>query len=368
MIPFYIRFLIMAAIWAGLFFFIENTARPIYIFSCSLSFAAYFLLAVTERKLILYSLMMLNLPLIAIYLDRSAWPFLLLAALFYLYEAAQSIRPAAFYSLLGGTALLAAFTMIFLRPSVIAVTLAIAALSVGYAACIGLNSARCRLEELRELYDQVLEEYRKAKRVALKNEGAARAEERTRIARDIHDSVGHKLTALGMEMQSMLLKEHNTSIARMKHTVEECLEETRRAVRALKSEAIEGIPAIIQLVRKLESESSLRIRFTTKQGVLSLVLPNIHSIALYRIIQEALTNCLKYSESREVDVILGVSSVGGVSFEIRNAFHSPGPIHESFGLKSIRERVHGAGGTVQIYCDGSQFVIMGSIPVKGDKN
>ncbi|SID64276.1 Uncharacterised protein [Mycobacteroides abscessus subsp. abscessus] len=65
-----------------------------------------------------------------------------MAAIFYLYEAAQSIRPAAFYSLLGGTALLAAFTMIFLRPSVIAVTLAIAALSVGYAACIGLNSAR----------------------------------------------------------------------------------------------------------------------------------------------------------------------------------------------------------------------------------
>jgi signal transduction histidine kinase len=366
MIPFYTRFLIMAIIWAGLFAFTENTVRPIYLFSCSLSFAAFFLLAVTKRKLFLFSLLVLNLPLIALYSDSQAWPFLLLAALFYLYEAAQSIRPAAFYSLLGGTAVLAALTMIVLRPSVIAVMLAIAALSLGYAACIGLNSARCRLEELRELYDQVLEEYRKAKRQALKNEGAARAEERTRIARDIHDSVGHKLTALGMEMQSMLLKEHNSSIARMKQTVEECLEETRRAVRALKSEAIEGIPAIIQLLRKLESESSLRIRFTTKQGVLSLALPNIHSIALYRIMQEALTNCLKYSHSREVDVVLGVSSVGGVSFEIRNSFHSNGPIRESFGLKSIRERVHEAGGTVQIFSDGSQFIIQGSIPVKGD--
>ena len=53
----------------------------------------------------------------------------------------------------------------------------------------------------RQLYEELLSEYRKLVRMNLKAENNARMKERTNIARDIHDSVGHRLTALIMKLE-----------------------------------------------------------------------------------------------------------------------------------------------------------------------
>lgn len=67
------------------------------------------------------------------------------------------------------------------------------------------------------------------------------------------------------------------------------------------------------LIRKLEAESHILVQFTIKQGVLSVSLSNEKSVALYRIIQEALTNAMRHAQAREVKIILGKSAKEDIS-------------------------------------------------------
>ncbi|NEU36686.1 sensor histidine kinase, partial [bacterium LRH843] len=75
--------------------------------------------------------------------------------------------------------------------------------------------------------------YRSLKRMSLEADKAARNEERTRIARDIHDSVGHKLTALLLNIQVLKMSQEleNVQLDQLKRLAEESLAETRHAVK-----------------------------------------------------------------------------------------------------------------------------------------
>lgn len=219
-------------------------------------------------------------------------------------------------------------------------------------------------EEQRNLYEQLLHEYRQLKRMNIENEQVARLQERTRIARDIHDSVGHKLTALMMQIEMLSIQKQSNEYDDLKELARESLEETRHAVKALRHEEAVGISSVLQLIRKLESESHLLIRFTTKHGVLGTPLTNEQSIVLYRSIQEALTNAMKHGSSREVTVTLGRSAVGDLVWLVANAIHKAEPFEIGFGLTAMRERVEEQGGELRIYQTDKEFIIEGSMPVK----
>src|SRR5690606_3792719 len=127
-------------------------------------------------------------------------------------------------------------------------------------------------DDLQERNEALLSEYRKMKRRLLTDEQAARQEERTQIARDIHDSVGHKLTALLMQLEMFRLQAEGNAaeqLEELKSLAKESLEETRSAVKTLKHDEPGGVTAIISLIRKLEAENFLRIQFAVKHGALS---------------------------------------------------------------------------------------------------
>src|SRR5690625_2772732 len=118
----------------------------------------------------------------------------------------------------------------------------------------------------------------------------AKKENNKRIAREIHDSVRHQLTALIMKLEMLHIQKPNPEFAELKEMANKSLAETRQAVQTLRDTDSSGITAVIQLIRKLEAESQLLIQFTLKEGVLSVPLSNEHGVVLYRVMQEALTN------------------------------------------------------------------------------
>lgn len=227
---------------------------------------------------------------------------------------------------------------------------------------ITLNQTEWVREEQTEMYDQLLAEYRQLKRMNVSAEREARLEERTRIARDIHDSVGHRLTALIMKLEMLAIQNKDTDYRVLKQMAEESLEETREAVQTLQADEHEGIATVVQLIRKLEVESHIFVQFTMKQGVLSVPLTNEKSIALYRVIQEALTNAMRHAQSREVQVILGRSATGDISFEINNQIFSAKPFEFGFGLHNMKKRVVELGGSLDVYQTERQFIVRGTIP------
>lgn len=217
-------------------------------------------------------------------------------------------------------------------------------------------------QELRQMYEQLLGEFRKNKRMNASADREARLEERTNIARDIHDSVGHRLTALMMKIEILSIQNKERDYEELKIMAKEALKETREAVKALHQEEIQGVASVVQLIRKLEAESQLMVKFTMKQGVLSVALTNKQSITLYRAIQEALTNVMRHSSYREVQVELGKSAVDDVTFEIRNRILQARQFVVGFGLTNMRKRIEEIHGKLHIYQTEQHFVVVGTIP------
>ncbi|MDV2686109.1 sensor histidine kinase [Alkalihalophilus lindianensis] len=221
--------------------------------------------------------------------------------------------------------------------------------------------------EFTDRNEALISEYRKLKRRIAADEKHARQEERTQIARDIHDSVGHKLTALLMQLEvSRLQADEPTAsqLQKLKELASESLEETRSAVKTLKQDEVGGLAAIINLIRKLEAENFLRIQFSLKPGALTVPLRNEQMIAVYRAVQEALTNMMRHSQGREVTIMFEAPAGEVFRFEVINPIKNEIPYTEGFGLQAMRERIERCGGQLEVYQSSSQFVVRGTLPIQ----
>lgn len=214
------------------------------------------------------------------------------------------------------------------------------------------------------LYQTLLSEYRELKRRIISEEEIARQEERVIIAHEIHDSVGHKLTALLMQLEMFRLTisdEYKGKVESLKDIARSSLDETRRAVKSLKSSEGGGIPGILRLIRKLESEKIIRIHFSARHGAFTTHLSGEQSFVIYRSVQEALTNIMKHSQTREAEILFEAPGGSILRFVISNPTQNQQPFQEGFGLISMRERLQKFGGDLEVFHTGNQFVITGFI-------
>lgn len=233
------------------------------------------------------------------------------------------------------------------------------------------GAALYRLKHEREAfantrYNTLMSEYRSLKRRLATEEDSARQEERMLIGHEIHDSVGHKLTALLMQIESLRLKDGNPyreEVDLLKQLAYDSLEETRRAVKAFRRGDTGGLQGIIRLIRKLESDSFLRIYFTVNHGAFSAPLHGEQSFAIYRSVQEALTNIMKHSKAREAKILFEAPGGSVFRFEISNPIINPYSYQEGFGLTSMRERLNKMNGDLEVFAASGQFVLRGWLQI-----
>jgi signal transduction histidine kinase len=218
-------------------------------------------------------------------------------------------------------------------------------------------------EEATVRNEALLSEYRKMKRQNVSGEQLARQEERAQVGRDIHDSVGHKLTALLMQLEVFRMQadeETANRVQQFKELARESLEETRNAVKALKYSETGGLSAILGLIRKLEAESFFRVNFSVRHGALSAPLSNTQSIAVFRAVQEALTNIMRHSSTRTADIMFEAPGGGVFRFEVTNARKDNKPFREGFGLRAMRDRIEKADGRLEVIPYDDRFVVRGT--------
>ncbi|WP_052124113.1 sensor histidine kinase [Ureibacillus manganicus] len=320
---------------------------------------SYFLIPVLKKPLINYIIISSVIPVSAVLNHNMEYLLLLLS--FFLIEGSLNLTTRNFY-IFSSYSMIVFIVIAFFSYLPINSLLLI----ILFVICASfLHHAVIENKEKKELYEQLLLQYRKLKRLSVEQEELVRAEERTKIARDMHDSVGHKLTALLMQLEVMDLQNESRSILQnVKSLARESLEETRFAVHQLKSSETTGIQSVIQLIRKLEMESHLMIKFTLEKGILSIPLSNAQSIVLYRVLQESLTNAMKHSESKEVEVILAMNSLQQVQFFVKNKVFSHYPIILGFGLTNMKERLQEIGGDLRINNTNQQFIVEGTFPLR----
>lgn len=217
---------------------------------------------------------------------------------------------------------------------------------------------------IRARYDALIMEFRQLKRRLSSEEELVRQDERKLIGHEIHDSVGHKLTALIMQLESMRLQaesepNHQEQVQLIKQLAQDSLDETRRAVQTFKHSEVGGLQGIIRLIRRLESDTFLRVRFTVDHGAFSAPLTGEQSFIIYRSVQEALTNIMKHSKAREARIVFEVPGGAVFRFEISNPLAESIAFEEGFGLTSMRERLQGINGDLDVFATTDQFIVRG---------
>jgi len=179
-------------------------------------------------------------------------------------------------------------------------------------------------------------------------------EERSRIARELHDDLGQSLTALKMDVIGLLEKTQQQPDSPIAARILRTLDATVTSVQRISSELRPSILDDLGLAAAIESESRLFEERTGIECELSLasdaVIEPHCATAIYRIVQEALTNVARHSNASRVEIRLRQRSEE-LLLEVRD--DGRGVTNDevtdplSLGLVGIRERADLAGGTVQ---------------------
>jgi signal transduction histidine kinase len=177
--------------------------------------------------------------------------------------------------------------------------------------------------------------------------------ERTRLARDIHDSLGHHLTAIAVQLEKAeAFRDRDPGAADQalsdaRSSVRQALGDVRLSVRALRGGATPAaLPAMLaELVREAgPGQPQATLSVTGDAAVLS---PAVSTV-LYRGAQEALTNARRHSGARTVSVSLALGEEEA-RLVVADDGRGFGPGHPAgFGLLGIRERAALAGGQADI--------------------
>jgi|UPI00069FAE83 signal transduction histidine kinase len=361
---FWIRFVIFSLISVVFLYqeFEPTQHFAVLLLLFSLLLIGYFLLSVVPKPAVLHGVMGILLFSFGFFASSETKVYILFLFLYLMMEGAVLLSSKDFlYSF--GSYLILSFLFLYWKVPEKSPFLLVSSLFA--ILTFSLNRSFAALKEKQKLYETLVGEFRKLKRISYESERTARLEERTRIARDIHDSVGHKLTALLMHLQ-ILSMQKGEDFEELKGLVQDSLEETRQAVRALRTEEHEGIATVLELIRKLEAESHIFLNLTIKKGILSTPLTNQESIVLYRVIQEALTNAMRHSHSKEVELQLGFDAIGKLEFSISNKVVEKKEFTFGFGLSNMEERLKEIGGKLTVYYTETDFVVEGSFPLKGE--
>ncbi|BAU64006.1 two-component sensor histidine kinase [Stanieria sp. NIES-3757] len=192
---------------------------------------------------------------------------------------------------------------------------------------------------------------RRLRQYAVTVENQATLQERNRIAREIHDSVGHYLTAQSIQLENTALflfqepEKAANYLQKARQLGKEALQNVRNAVATLRNDPLK-MRSLDSSLKQLITEFKRNTAIEVKSEInLSVELASEVALVLYRIIQEALTNISKHSQATLVHLRL-TEQKQIIQLQIDDNGHGFNPTENTtgFGLQSMRERTEALNG------------------------
>lgn len=189
-------------------------------------------------------------------------------------------------------------------------------------------------------------------------EDQATLQERNRIAREIHDSLGHLLTAQSIQLENALLflpkdqEKTRQFLDAAKQLAAQSLKGVRQSVAMLRSDPLQGQSLDVAIAESMEAFQLMSGHMPELTVKLSQSLPTEINTAIYRILQEALTNIFKHSQATHVYVSLqDYDATVWLDIEDNGVGFEPNQNTTGFGLQSMQERTLALDG--QFYLKSS---------------
>jgi PAS domain S-box-containing protein len=187
---------------------------------------------------------------------------------------------------------------------------------------------------------------------------SVREQEKSRIARELHDELAQSLTALKMDVSWLRghLPSRDASVSGKLDDIDALLDGTVAATRRISADLrplmlddLGLVPAVEWLVQKFTERHAIPCKL--ELGAPDLELHEPHASAVFRILQESLTNAARHARASRVEVSIGLTN-GAVALRVRDdgrGFSPDDPRKPgSFGLMGLRERAYVLGGEVSI--------------------
>jgi signal transduction histidine kinase len=232
------------------------------------------------------------------------------------------------------------------------------------AAWFAGDRTRLRRERIQELEERAI----RAEREAERERRLAAAEERTRIARDLHDSAGHAINVILVHAgAARLLAEKDPgrsqeALGTIETVARETLREIDALVRHLREDDDEfaplaGLSAVDRLVQR-HREAGLEVELAF-DGVRRPLPPAVDQAA-YRILQESLTNALRHGDgTATVEIAYGDD---GIALSVTNPASAANGAGAGHGLVGMRERAALLDGTVEAGAVDGVFAVRARLP------
>jgi signal transduction histidine kinase len=248
------------------------------------------------------------------------------------------------------------------------VTAGTAIFFVAVFAQLRLNEQQAR-EHAEQLTAKLEEANTQLAAYATQAEELATTQERNRLAREIHDNLGHTLTIVNVQIEAAkVVMESNPrraldALNKAQRSAKKGLTDVRESVAALRESPVSNRPlqeAIASLVKETQSNGIIT---EFKVAGEPPALEHKVALALYRTAQEGLTNVRRHARASRVDVLLDFQPKE-VRLEVKDNGVGAGETTGGFGLLGIRERMRLLGGRVEIRTGlGKGFCLSASVPV-----
>lgn len=228
---------------------------------------------------------------------------------------------------------------------------------------IQLQTANMRLKEMNEQ----LQDY------AQMTEKMAETRERNRIAREIHDTLGHTMTGLSAGIDACIamidfsVDATKEQLNKISQVARQGIKDIRRSVNKLRPDALEhsGLQeALEKMIEETMQVSDVKINYDCQVEVLKF--NQDEEDMIYRVVQESITNAIRHGKAKKINVTLWKEDKW-LNLVIKDNGIGCKEIHTGFGLIHIEERIKMLNGTVEY--DGSDgFTVTARIPIRwGEK-
>ncbi|MCS7463712.1 sensor histidine kinase [Paenibacillus doosanensis] len=207
--------------------------------------------------------------------------------------------------------------------------------------------------------NQLAKDNEQLRLASIELERKAKLQERTRISREIHDSVGHTLTAAltGLQTASHAMKKQRYAIAeemlgRSMDNISRGLADVRSSVHLLRDNFPDHtfIPELIRLIEETVTQTGVKIEYDI-DGAMPDLTPMIE-LTVYRALQEGLTNGIRHGSSTYFHFSLSYDGVM-IRFVLSDNGDSPIAIVHGYGLSAMKGRVQDAGGELSVAAEGA---------------
>lgn len=232
-----------------------------------------------------------------------------------------------------------------------------------------INRQQGTIEEVNQLYHELQTANEQLHEYADMSERMAQTRERNRLAREIHDTLGHTLTGIATGLDACLAlmdispEQTRKQLELLSKVSRDGIKDIRRSVNELRPDSLERLSlevAIRKMVTEMSQVSDVKIYFETDEKHLKF--DEDEENAIYRVIQEGITNAVRHGKANRIWITLKRVD-GEIILVIRDDGIGAKEIKSGFGTKHMKERIEMLRGTVTF--DGSSgFTVTARIPIR----